>query len=357
MFPVKLPDRYAYTGDEFAGAQGIVYKCLDRHLNRFVAIKVMKDLQNSEQLVQELASLRDIKSTHIAQIYDCITLPDRTMIALVQEYVPGVDLFAYATQAHQDLDYLTLLYQLASGIADVHAHDRVHRDIKPHNMKLDQERIVKLLDFGFACRAEPDAKTWHRRGTLAFRAPELYESPPARFTTAVDTYAFGVTAWMLAAKGTLPPALLQTPPQATAKAPSFSTLGIGLPEEIVELLDLTLNIRPDSRPAMQDVRDAVARRILYGRHRAIISGGADRHQLSMPGQAVNIKAHSASVRIQYDGLRFKVEAVAGDVYINNSKAFAHQVLPGSCVITIGGPALGYGRRFLSFDVSHPEVVL
>jgi len=63
------------------------------------------------------------------------------------------------------------------------------------------------------------------------------------------------------------------------------------------------------------------------------------------------------INIEYNGLEFYVASSEGKVYINNIEASVNQVLPGSCVITIGDPKYGPHRRFVTFDISNPEVIL
>ena len=55
--------------------------------------------------------------------------------------------------------------------------------------------------------------------------------------------------------------------------------------------------------------------------------------------------------------RFRVKAVTGNIYINNSPAAPGQTLPGASVVTLGESTQGSSRRFFTFDVSHPEVVI
>ena len=63
------------------------------------------------------------------------------------------------------------------------------------------------------------------------------------------------------------------------------------------------------------------------------------------------------IEIRYDGLQFVVASVSGDVFVNNSAVTVGETLPGASVITIGAQNLGARRTFVTFDISHPEVVL
>lgn len=64
-----------------------------------------------------------------------------------------------------------------------------------------------------------------------------------------------------------------------------------------------------------------------------------------------------AIDVSYDGYDFVAVKVVGDVYINNMGVTPPQPLPGACVITLGAPSLGYNRSYITFDVTHPEVVL
>jgi eukaryotic-like serine/threonine-protein kinase len=353
VFPFKLPPRYEFDGPRLQGGQGYVYVCTDNYLERKVAIKVMKSVHDTSALQKELASIQAVRSRHIAQVYDLVFAKNSGMIGLVQEYVPGPDLEEYANLKK---DFLALVYQVACGLADIHRSSRIHRDIKPSNIRLDGEKIAKILDFGLATVAKPDAETVHSRGTQYYIAPELYQSPPVKYTAVVDTFAFGVTARVVADGGKLPLGLKQTPPYATP-LPSFSSCIIGLPQEVVALLDRCLAVKPQDRPKMDEIRDALAKRLVFGQHRGMITDQGKTHELSSVGQTVTLRVQNDTMTIKYDGLDFIVDAVSGDVFINNHAAQQGTSLPASCVITLGGPQLGQARTFVPFNVSHPAVVL
>jgi len=354
-FPFKLPPRYVYEGPTLDGGQGRVYVCRDTYLDRKVAIKVMKGVSDLTEIGKEMSAIQGVRSRHVAQIYDLVTSDHGSKVGLVQEYVPGPNVKDYAKKADVNQEYLHLLYQIACGISDIHESGKIHRDIKPSNIKLDAENIVKILDFGLASDAGPDIETNDARGTPCYIAPELYVTPPIKYTPAVDTFAFGVTARVIAESGAIPPAFRQTPPYAHP-FPGFATSPVKLPSEVVAILDLTLESDPTRRPLMSRVRQVLERRLLYGKHRAVVTYGAT-HELAVPGKSIILQTGMGSITIKYDGLRFTVEAVSGDVYVNNAPAQVGRTLPGSCVITIGAPSLGAGRTFVPFNVSHPGVVL
>jgi serine/threonine-protein kinase len=275
---------------------------------------------------------------------------------LVQEFVPGPTVTNYPRGSDPTHDFIRVIYQIACGIADIHKAGMIHRDIKPSNIRLDCEGVVKILDFGLTSRISVDPVTFDARGTMCYLAPELYATPPIKLSPALDIFSFGVTARVISESGAMLSVFRQTPPYRTS-FPSFSTCPLTLPAEVVTLLDRTISISPSGRPLMSEIRDLLGRRLLYGKHRAVVTYG-QMHELSTPGKSISLSIPGVgATSIKYDGLQFTIASVTGNVYINNRPAAVGEELPDSCVITIGAPPLGASRTFAPFNVSHPGVVL
>jgi eukaryotic-like serine/threonine-protein kinase len=357
-FPFPLPDRYeSAVEDRLDGAQGYVYICHDKYLDRKVAIKVMKTKASISALKKELSALCEIRSRHVTQVYELVASKGGTL-GLVQEFVPGPNLDDHAAGDELSTEeYLRILYQIAAGLADIHDHGKVHRDIKPKNLRFDAEKVIKILDFGFVSDPLVRDETTKARGTDGFLAPEFFATPPVRFSWAADTYAFGVTAWSLCSRGKLPRSLLEEPPQSVTRMPSFSSVGVALSAEIVAVLDSTLNPDPSKRPPMRSVARTIERRLLFGRHRALVSQGPTKFDLHEPGKSVRLRSGTDSISISYDGLSFTITELGGNVYINNVWAAIGSELPRSCVVTLGDSSLGAQRTFVAIDTSCPEVIL
>jgi serine/threonine protein kinase len=190
--PFTLPDRYQYLNETLQGGQGDVYVCMDKFLQRKVAIKVMANRSDNAEIRKELASIQGIRSRHIAQVYDIVESTKGTL-GLVEEFVPGDDVGGHAAKHKTSFECIAVLYQIACGLSDIHASGKIHRDIKPRNMELDGENVVKILDFGLSSNSARDLETVDARSTPCYIAPELYGEPPIRYTSAVDTFAYGVT--------------------------------------------------------------------------------------------------------------------------------------------------------------------
>jgi serine/threonine protein kinase len=352
---MKLPERYRVNGDPMRGGMATVFKCTDSVLERSVALKIMPRNINIKRLKDELDALYKIRSKHVVQVYDiCI---DDTNIGVIQEYVDGKDLYSPDLAPVIADEYLHMLWQIASGISDIHDAGLIHRDIKPNNMKVDgSECILKIYDFGLAREDGPEASTVGFVGTKGFSAPEQYVGNNL-FTQGVDVYAFGATALYYALQE-LPAELKAPTPQVFSSNP-FSNLPFSIPEEISNLLYRCLEHTVSNRPAIKSVRDTIKKYLLFNRHRALIVLNNEASYLDCDNSSVslNYQVVSARVKIIYDGLSFSVSEVTGDVFINSDKVGIGYILPGSCVLTLGGLEHGKSRAFVTFDLSNPEIVV
>lgn len=349
-----FPRRYEIIEGPLNGGMSSVYKCKDSTLSRHVAIKIMQDAANERRMIDEIEALLKLRSKHVVQVFDL--LPMQGGRAVVQEFIEGPDLWGpEAHPANADETY-RYLWQIASGIADIHAAGVIHRDIKPNNMKIDPEGVVKIFDFGLARNEGCDASTLGFAGTFGFAAPELFVRP-AIFTPAVDTYAFGATAIHLIA-GELPVHMRRAAQPQALPERYLDQLNSGLARDVLQILESCLHIEPAQRPQMSSVRDIIAKHLLLNKHQALAVYQGAPHYLNTNNRTVSISwTGVGSVRISYDGMRFFVEEVNGEVFINYGLAEIDQPLPASCVLALGAPQRGAQRKYITFDLSHPEVVL
>jgi eukaryotic-like serine/threonine-protein kinase len=354
--PFTLPSRYEFKNIVLKGGQGDVYVCLDTFLDRLVAIKCFHNPALAPALAKEIDARAKIKSKHVVELYDRWIGPNQPL-ALLMEYVDGTSLHDPALLPNQLDGLLLILYQIASGIADIHAAGVIHRDIKPLNMRIDASGIVKIFDLGIANLDADDASTVGGAGTYVFRAPELYSAPVA-VTMAVDVYAIGVTAWWLLSKN-FPPPLLEVPPQHSgATMPSLASAAPGM-KSVTDLLDQTLNINPSTRPTSAELRDALAAHIVHDRRRGVFSHSNGNYELTKKGSSTNVQvAPHGSIAVAYSSSGdFVVRKIDGAVFVNNASAAVGGELPSSCVLTFGASELGGKRKYLTFNVSQPEIVL
>ena len=347
--------RYKPIENPIKGGQGEVIVCKDEHLDRKVAIKFILSDRDKRRLLDEIKALQKIRSKHVVEIFDILITEEPRRIGIIQEFVPGKDLVEIiASEKLSKADYLKLMYQIASGLADIHEQGIVHRDIKLNNIKIDEENIVKIFDFGLARILDSNTTTLGFVGTQLFAAPELYSHGIVSFTEAVDVYAFGVTAWLLS--GEDPPDILtKFPPIGRDPSLCFSNLPYDLENEIYQALNLTVSNVPDNRPKMSSIKNLLGKHLLRGKHKATVVNGNSIYELTGANRSVILTSNSNSIGIKYNELDFIVFGIKGSVYINNQIINEGYILPNNCVVTLGERHLP--RSFITFDISNPEVVL
>lgn len=360
--------RYVPDGSPSAqGGMGLVEICTDPQLNRKVAIKFLLPGKDKKRILDEVRALQAIRSKHVVQLYDVVIHQPGNNIGIVQEYLEGDDLTGFWKTSPKPPEFLRVLYQLARGLEDIHDQDRIHRDIKPNNIKRDRkgpQGLLKIFDFGLArSDEEQDAQTRGQIGTDGFMAPELYASGIVKFTKAVDVFAFAATAICLAGKGKPPPELLSKvtqpiDPDGWVQTRGFSSLAMGIPPPVCALLNACLSSKPQQRPTMREVRTLIEAHLVAGQHRALLTWTGGTYTCDGTRRSVIVqKDPHGKVTINYDGLGFFVYAVQGAVYLNNATAAVGMRIPESCVLTIGLPSAGTQRLFVTVDISRPEVVV
>lgn len=347
---MKVSIRYKPLEAINGGGMGQILKCMDLHLNRPVIIKRLLGGIEGRRLIDEQKALARLRSKHVVQLYDIVDIGDKgTGKAIVLEYIDGSTLDKF--QLSPDREFLKIVWQVACGLHEIHAAGIVHRDIKPNNIIVDKEGVVKIIDFGLA-RALPEAKTGGLVGTPLFMAPELWKHSSISFDQSIDVYAFGVTSLFLLDKDVLSE-LMHSPPRPVPRSAVESVLG-ELGPSLAELIHRCLEASPHARPSMDEIRITLERLLLKDRHRALVVMNDKPHYLDCDHRRISLTAGSVgSLTIAYDGFDFRVENVSGSVFLNNSSITKGIIVPGCCVITFG---VGSGRRFVTFDVSHPEVM-
>ncbi len=331
---------------------GEIIECVDTHLQRPVIIKRLQKGIEDRRLLDEQKALAKLRSKHVVQLYDVVQLVDRrtSETAIVLEYIEGENLEVGSFKSNRK--FIHTLWQIACGLRDIHDAGVIHRDIKPNNIRLDKEGVIKIIDFGLA-RFSDAAKTRSIIGTPVFMAPELWSDKTISFEASIDVYAFAATA--LALLGTSPPKeLAQQPPQPIS-LPALSLSLPGVSPQIISLLHGCLHPNPGKRPRMVDAQTALQRQLLENQHRALVVFGGTTHQLDRNNRKISVNAGAAgSIGVEYNGTEFVVISAAGTVFLNNAVSKVGGIVPGCCVITFGSP--GQARRFVTFDVSTPEVM-
>jgi Tol biopolymer transport system component/predicted Ser/Thr protein kinase len=150
----KTLGHYQITEKLGEGGMGVVYKARDTHLDRFVAIKVLPaekvaDPERKRRFVQEAKAASALNHPNIIHIYDIDHAEGTDYIAM--EYVAGKTLDQRIGRRGLRLsEALKYAVQIADALAKAHSAGIVHRDLKPTNIMVNEDGVVKVLDFGLA---------------------------------------------------------------------------------------------------------------------------------------------------------------------------------------------------------------
>jgi len=337
------------------GGQASVFYARDKWLDRDVVMKAGLPGSNYE-VIAEVRSLAAVNSKHVVAIYDALRDGSGKIAAIVEEDVEGVMLDAKFSANLGLTDKLRLLYQLACGVNDIHTAKRIHRDLKPNNMKVRPDGLLKIFDFGISTNLADGDETLIGKGTRGYKAPELFGAAPMKVSSKCDSYSIGVIAHQLMSDGAMANAFLQRPPDPESAGISFEKL-TGSGKRITKVLEACLATNPATRPEAAEIRDALATEIVRDRHRAIMVNGGVQYVVDSSHRAVKVESLGNEITVEYTGTRFMVRAVAGDVYVNNRSMNVGDRLSGAMVITLGATAMKAVRTFISFDISHPEILV
>jgi len=197
-----LSGRYELGDVLGAGVSATVYRALDTRTGSVVAVKILNphlhtDAISIERFRREIQITRLIGHPQIVSIYDLVAEGDRTY--LVMEYVQGPDLKRYiALHDPVGLEVVVgVLGQILRILSVCHAKNVVHRDLKPQNVIISDDRTVTLLDFGISRMTTLSdlTQTGTSLGSPEYMAPELFSSNT--YDPRTDLYALGVIVFEL----------------------------------------------------------------------------------------------------------------------------------------------------------------
>ena len=159
-----IGDRYEVLEKIGTGGMSDVYKGKDQKLNRFVAIKVLKqEFSENTSFVGkfriEAQAAAGLMHPNIVNVYD--VGDDNGIYYIVMELVEGITLKRYIEKKSRlsVKEALSIAIQVSSGIEAAHNNHIIHRDIKPQNIIISKEGKVKVTDFGIAKAASSNTIT------------------------------------------------------------------------------------------------------------------------------------------------------------------------------------------------------
>ena len=186
------------------GGMGAVYHAKQLSLDRSVAVKVLPvDLARNKNFIQrferEAKSLARINHPNILQIYDFGEDPQLGLYFMIIEFVEGLDLGEVLNRRGllDQIQVLDLLRQAVSGLEAATEKGVIHRDIKPDNLMIGANGVVKVSDFGLAKGYVAQVGVTAagvRVGTPAFMSPEQCDGVEVDYRS--DIYNLGATAFL-----------------------------------------------------------------------------------------------------------------------------------------------------------------
>jgi Protein kinase domain len=248
-----IADRYREIRRLGAGGSATVVLAEDRELGREVALKRLHsddDPDVVKRFTREAKLGASLSHPNVVSVYDALLEEERVL--LVMEYVPGESLADMLKRGRLSPQRaLEILEPLAEALDHSHAHGVVHRDVKPANVIIRDDGVVKLADLGIATSVDQTRITREGMavGTVGYMAPEQLEG--SRVTRAADVFALGAVAFEAlsgrrARSGETPAAIMHE--IANLPPPDLRDAWPEAPQRAVEVIAAALDPDPARRP-------------------------------------------------------------------------------------------------------------
>ncbi|WP_158844673.1 serine/threonine-protein kinase [Saccharothrix deserti] len=268
-----IAERYRFLDRIGSGAMGVVWRAQDERLGRIVAIKQLLLAPSLDERERDEAIQRAMREGRIAAklhhpnaiaVYDVVE--ENGAPCLVMEYLPSYSL-ADTMVEHGPLDPIEVAQigmQAAAALAAAHTAGIVHRDVKPGNVLLADNGLVKITDFGIS-RASDDVtvtKTGLIAGTPAYLAPEIARGQDP--SPASDVFSLGST--LYAAVEGEPPFGLSENTLGVLHAVAAGRINPPTVDHpLTDVLLRFLSYDPADRPTMAQARDLLSA-VAHGRN-------------------------------------------------------------------------------------------
>lgn len=191
-----IGDRYEVLEKIGTGGMSDVYKAKDQKLNRFVAVKVLKqEFSENRNFVSkfrvEAQAAAGLMHPNIVNVYD--VGEEDGIHYIVMELVEGITLKKYIEKKVRltTKEAISIAIQVAMGIEAAHNNHIIHRDIKPQNIIISKEGKVKVTDFGIAKAASSNTITSNVMGSVHYTSPE--QARGGFSDEKSDIYSMGIT--------------------------------------------------------------------------------------------------------------------------------------------------------------------
>jgi eukaryotic-like serine/threonine-protein kinase len=252
-----LNNRYRLVAQQGSGGMAVIYKAIDVLLGRTVAVKILRpSLSNDDAFLtrfqNEARSVAKLAHPNIVTVHD--VGHEGPTHYIVMEFIEGQDLKKIIrTAGVVGIERaLNLSIQICAGIGFAHRASLVHADVKPQNILVTKEDIVKVTDFGIA-QALSDTQPGEQRQAVVWGSPHYFSPEQARGekpTPASDVYAIGIVTFEMLT-GRLP--YMGASQQELAMAhlrepvPMVTDFNPGVPENLARIVHKTMSKEPSAR--------------------------------------------------------------------------------------------------------------
>ena len=201
-----VQERYEIIGRIGSGGMADVYKAKDHKLNRFVAMKVLKqEFREDKAFISkfrvEAQSAAGLAHPNIVNVYD--VGEDHGISYIVMELVEGITLKEYIDKKGRLAvrEATSIAIQVCMGLEAAHRNGIVHRDVKPQNIIISTDGKVKVTDFGIARAASSNTINSSVMGSVHYSSPEQARGGYSDYKS--DIYSLGITLYEMLT-GTVP---------------------------------------------------------------------------------------------------------------------------------------------------------
>ncbi len=280
-----LNQRYELVAQQGSGGMSVIYRARDRMLGRMVAVKILrpnltKDPAFLEKFQQEARSVAMMSHPNIVTVHDSGS--DGATHYIVMEMVEGDDLKKLIkTRGALPFDKaLDLGIQICAGLGFAHRSQLVHADVKPQNILINRDGIVKVTDFGIA-QAYTDTMP-QTRSEVVWGSPHYFAPEQARGekpSPASDVYSIGVVLFEMFT-GRLPFVGSSQRELALAhiqsEVPRALDLNPELPAELSNVIAKVMSKRPNDRYKHADQLGHILQQIREHRRSSARPAASDR---------------------------------------------------------------------------------
>lgn len=201
-----IGNRYEVVEKVGTGGMADVYRAMDHRLNRYVAVKILKNEYSEDtkfvtKFRQEAQAVACLSHPNVVAVYD--VGEEQGMHFIVMEFVEGITLKSYIEKKGKlsVREAVGIGIQIASGLEAAHNSHIIHRDIKPQNILISRDGTAKVTDFGIAKAASSNTITASAMGSVHYISPE--QARGGFSDEKSDVYSLGVTMYEMLS-GTLP---------------------------------------------------------------------------------------------------------------------------------------------------------